>query len=157
MTVEAELGRLSETEDDLTVEDYDAKLTDVNQAQEFIDETGIDALAVCIGNVHGKYPASGPKLRLQLLKELYDLASKNGVFLVLHGASGLPKELVQECIELGVRKFNVNTEVRKAYMDILKSPEAHTDLVHVMAAAKEAMKVMVAEKMQLFGSVGKAN
>ncbi|CAI9299752.1 unnamed protein product [Lactuca saligna] len=156
MTVEAELGRLSGTEDDLTVEDYDAKLTDVNQAQEFIDETGIDALAVCIGNVHGKYPASGPKLRLKLLKELYDLASKNGVFLVLHGASGLPKELVQECIELGVRKFNVNTEVRKAYMEILKSPEAHSDLVHVMAAAKEAMKAVVAEKMQLFGSAGKA-
>lgn len=154
MMVEAELGRLSGTEDDLTVQDYEAKLTDVNQAQEFIDETGIDALAVCIGNVHGKYPASGPKLRLQLLKDLYDLASKNGVFLVLHGASGLPKELVQECIELGVRKFNVNTEVRKAYMDILKSPQ--TDLVHVITAAKEAMKAVVAEKMHLFGSAGKA-
>ncbi|KAJ6411233.1 hypothetical protein OIU84_007905, partial [Salix udensis] len=50
MLVEAELGRLSGTEDDLTVEDYEARLTDVNQAEEFIDETGIDALAVCIGN-----------------------------------------------------------------------------------------------------------
>ncbi|KAK9075565.1 hypothetical protein SSX86_003890 [Deinandra increscens subsp. villosa] len=155
MSVEAELGRLSGTEDDLTVQDYEAKLTDVNQAQEFIDETGIDSLAVCIGNVHGKYPASGPKLRLDLLKKLYDLASKNGVFLVLHGASGLPKELVLDCIKLGVRKFNVNTEVRKAYMDILKSP--HTDLVHFMAAAKEAMKAVVSDKMQLFGSAGKAS
>ena len=98
MLVEAELGRLSGTEDDLTVEDYEARLTDVNQvtsllnwlktsflfvhnvannqphqfqAQEFIDETGIDALAVCIGNVHGKYPASGPNLRLDLLKVKY--------------------------------------------------------------------------------------
>ncbi|KAJ0668284.1 putative fructose-bisphosphate aldolase [Helianthus annuus] len=155
MAVEAELGRLSGTEDDLTVQDYEAKLTDVNQAQEFIDETGIDALAVCIGNVHGKYPASGPKLRLDLLKNLYELASKNGIFLVLHGASGLPKELVQDCIKLGVRKFNVNTEVRQAYMDILKSPQ--TDLVHVMAAAKEAMKAVIADKMHLFGSAGKAN
>lgn len=96
MLVEAELGRLSGTEDDLTVEDFEAKLTDVNQvsclqfvkelcsyilyfqcfttglvnfqAQEFIGETGIDALAVCIGNVHGKYPATGPNLRLDLLK-----------------------------------------------------------------------------------------
>nr|XP_048329007.1 uncharacterized protein LOC107418532 isoform X2 [Ziziphus jujuba var. spinosa] len=125
--VEAELGRLSGTEDDLNVEDYEAKLTDANQAQEFIDETGIDALAVCIGNVHGKYPASGPKLRLDLLKG---------------------------CIELGVRKFNVNTEVRKAYMDSLSGP--NKDLVHVMAAAKEAMKAVVAEKMHLFGSAGKA-
>lgn len=101
MMVEAELGRLSGTEDDLTVEDYEAKLTDVDQvtslsnksisifffsfknliiiivahlllcemqALQFIDETGIDALAVCIGNVHGKYPASGPNLRLDLLR-----------------------------------------------------------------------------------------
>ncbi|KAI3699047.1 hypothetical protein L2E82_43044 [Cichorium intybus] len=50
-------------------------------AQEFIDETGIDAEAVCIGNVHGEYPASGPKHRLDLLKDLYDVASKNGVFI----------------------------------------------------------------------------
>lgn len=101
LLVEAELGRLSGTEDDLTVEDYEARLTDVKQvfilsnfvrpvfhfmlntskfirrlhkfqAQEFIDETGIDALAVCIGNVHGKYPASGPNLRLDLLKVNYN-------------------------------------------------------------------------------------
>nr|DAD44134.1 TPA_asm: hypothetical protein HUJ06_002364 [Nelumbo nucifera] len=71
MLVEAELGRLSGTEDDLTVEDYEARLTDVTQAQEFITETGIDALAVCIGNVHGTYPASGPSLRLDLLKVKY--------------------------------------------------------------------------------------
>lgn len=154
MLVEAELGRLSGTEDDLTVEDYEARLTDVNQAQEFIDETDIDSLAVCIGNVHGKYPASGPNLRLDLLKDLRALCSKKGVFLVLHGASGLSKELIKECIELGVRKFNVNTEVRKAYMDSLGSPKK--DLVHVMAAAKDAMKAVIAEKMHLFGSAGKA-
>ncbi|KAK6249814.1 hypothetical protein SCA6_003819 [Theobroma cacao] len=154
MLVEAELGRLSGTEDDLTVEDYEARLTDVNQAQEFIDETGIDALAVCIGNVHGKYPASGPNLKLDLLEDLYALSSKKGVFLVLHGASGLSKELVKGCIERGVRKFNVNTEVRKAYMDSLRNPKG--DLVHVMASAKEAMKAVIAEKMHLFGSAGKA-
>ncbi|KAK6921267.1 3-hydroxyisobutyrate dehydrogenase-like, NAD-binding domain [Dillenia turbinata] len=152
--VEAELGRLSGTEDDLTVEDYEARLTDVNQARVFIDKTGIDALAVCIGNVHGKYPASGPNLRLDLLKDLYALSSEKGVFLVLHGASGLSVELIKECIARGVRKFNVNTEVRKAYLDSLSSPKK--DLVHVMASAKEAMKAVIAEKMHLFGSAGKA-
>lgn len=155
MLVEAELGRLSGTEDDLTVEDYDARLTDVNQAQEFIDETGIDALAVCIGNVHGKYPANGPNLRLNLLKDLHDLCLKKCVFLVLHGASGLPEELIKGCIEYGVRKFNVNTEVRKAYMESLSNPKK--DLVHVMASAKEAMKAVIAHKMHLFGSAGKAS
>ncbi|XP_068664392.1 uncharacterized protein [Aristolochia californica] len=155
MLVEAELGRLSGTEDDLTVEDYEARLTDVTQAQEFIDETCIDALAVCIGNVHGKYPANGPKLRLDLLKELNEMTSKKGVSLVLHGASGLPGELIQECISLGVRKFNVNTEVRNAYLKSLRSPKK--DLVHVMASAKETMKAVIAEKMHLFGSAGKAS
>lgn len=154
LLVEAELGRLSGTEDDLTVEDYEARLTDVTQAQEFIDETGIDALAVCIGNVHGKYPPSGPNLRLDLLTKLRTLTLERGVSLVLHGASGLPREVVKECIALGVRKFNVNTEVRNSYMEALHKP--HKDLVHVMASAKEAMKAVIAEKMHLFGSAGKA-
>ncbi|KAK4436891.1 L-threonate dehydrogenase [Sesamum alatum] len=154
LMVEAELGRLSGTEDDLTVEDYEARLTDVNQAHEFIDATGIDALAVCVGNVHGKYPASGPNLRLDLLKDLYDLCLRKGVYLVLHGASGLPKDIIEECIKLGVRKFNVNTEVRRAYMDSLTNTQK--DLVHVMQSARAAMKAVVAEKMQLFGSAGKA-
>ncbi|CAL1393091.1 unnamed protein product [Linum trigynum] len=153
--VEAELGRLSGTEDDLTVEDYEARFTDVNQAEEFMEETGIDALAVCIGNVHGKYPPTGPNLKLDLLKDLHALSSKKGVFLVLHGASGLSPQLIKACIERGVRKFNVNTEVRKAYMDSLSSPRK--DLVHVMAASVDAMKVVVAEKMRLFGSTGKAH
>lgn len=154
MLVEAELGRLSGTEDGLTVEEYEARFTDIAQAEQFIDETGIDALAVCIGNVHGKYPPSGPNLRLDLLKELRALTMKKGVSLVLHGASGLPHELVKECIDLGVRKFNVNTEVRNSYLQSLKKPEK--DLVQVMESAKEAMKVVVAEKMRLFGSAGKA-
>ncbi|KAL6584435.1 hypothetical protein OROMI_003724 [Orobanche minor] len=109
------------------------------QALEFIDATGIGALAVCIGNVHGKYPESGPKLRLDLLKDLYDLSSSKGVRLVLHGASGLQKDII---------------EVRDAYMDSLKSIQK--DLLHVMASAKESMKAVVAEKMHLFGSSGKA-
>ncbi|KAL6839619.1 hypothetical protein ACP4OV_030558 [Aristida adscensionis] len=152
--VEAELGRLSGTEDGLTIEEYEARFTDVAQAEEFIDETNIDALAVCIGNVHGKYPPSGPNLRFDLLKDLRELTLKKGVSLVLHGASGLPLELVKECIDLGVRKFNVNTEVRNSYLESLKKPEK--DLIQVMASAKEAMKAVVADKIRLFGSAGKA-
>ncbi|KMZ63805.1 hypothetical protein ZOSMA_398G00010 [Zostera marina] len=155
MMVEAELGRLSGTEDDLTVEDYEAKLTDLRQAREFINETRIDALAVCIGNVHGNYPASGPNLKLDLLKDLHALALETGVYLVLHGASGLSSELVKECIRLGVRKFNVNTEVRNAYLDVLRK-NSYKDLVHIMESAKVAMKMVVVEKMRLFGSAGKA-
>ncbi|KAG2605090.1 hypothetical protein PVAP13_4NG115400 [Panicum virgatum] len=154
LLVEAELGRLSGSEDGLTVEEYEARFTDVAQAEGFIDETSIDALAVCIGNVHGKYPPSGPNLKLDLLKDLRALTLKKGVSLVLHGASGLPHELVQECIDLGVRKFNVNTEVRNSYLESLK--KSGKDLIQVMSSAKEAMKAVVAEKLHLFGSAGKA-
>ncbi|XP_066375772.1 uncharacterized protein [Miscanthus floridulus] len=154
LLVEAELGRLSGSEDGLTVEEYEARFTDVAQAEGFIDETSIDGLAVCIGNVHGKYPPSGPNLRFDLLKDLRALTLKKGVSLVLHGASGLPHELVKECIDLGVRKFNVNTEVRNSYLESLRKPEK--DLIQVMASAKEAMKAVVAEKLRLFGSSGKA-
>uniref|UniRef100_A0A804PZS0 Ketose-bisphosphate aldolase class-II family protein n=1 Tax=Zea mays TaxID=4577 RepID=A0A804PZS0_MAIZE len=95
LLVEAELGRLSGSEDGMTVEEYEARFTDVAQAEEFIDETSIDALAVCIGNVHGKYPPSGPNLKFDLLKDLRALTLKKGVSLVLHGASGLSHELVK--------------------------------------------------------------
>lgn len=154
MTVEAELGRLSGTEDNITVEEYEAKLTDLTQAEEFLSQTGVDALAVCIGNVHGKYPPTGPNLKLDLLKELHFLASRKGVMLVLHGASGLSEELVKACIDFGVRKFNVNTEVRSAYMNALQTPKK--DLIDVMSFARESMQAVVAEKMHIFGSVGKA-
>lgn len=62
--------------------------------------------------------------------------------------------LEQECVELGVRKFNVNTEVRNSYLESLQKPEK--DLIQVMASAKEAMKAVVVEKIRLFGSAGKA-
>lgn len=154
MTVEAELGRLSGTEDGLSVEEYEAQFTDLNQASKFLEETKVDALAVCIGNVHGKYPASGPKLDLKLLKELHGVAKQHNALLVLHGASGIDVELIKACIELGVRKFNVNTEVRGAYMKALKTPKK--DLVDTMEFAKIAMQEVIIDKIHMFGSSGKA-
>ncbi|KAJ7538401.1 hypothetical protein O6H91_11G046500 [Diphasiastrum complanatum] len=152
--VEAELGRLSGTEDGLTVEEYEARLTDPNQAKDFIEQTQIDALAICIGNVHGKYPLGGPKLDIELLKKLREITLAKSTFLVLHGASGLPVETIKVCIELGCRKFNVNTELRAAYLEALKT--AKKDLVEVMSSAKKAMEAVIVEKLRVFGSSGKA-
>ncbi|KAK1278673.1 hypothetical protein QJS04_geneDACA017166 [Acorus gramineus] len=124
---------------------------------------GMPLVACCISaaeqasvpvTVHFDHGSSKQQLIEALEMELHELASKEGVILVLHGASGLPRDLVKECIKLGVRKFNVNTEVRKAYLESLSIPSK--DLVHVMASATEAMKAVVIEKMQLFGSSGKA-
>ncbi|MFN8442420.1 MAG: class II fructose-bisphosphate aldolase [Caldilineaceae bacterium] len=153
--VEAELGRLSGTEDGLSVAEYESKLTDPDQAADFVREAQIDALAVCIGNVHGHYRGE-PKLDFQRLAAL---RQKVTVPLVLHGASGLPAEMIQRSIELGVCKFNVNTEVREAYLASLKidlnAPKA-PDLVALMQHAIDAMRRVVVGKLRLFGSVGKA-
>ncbi|MGE3541646.1 MAG: ketose-bisphosphate aldolase [Candidatus Tectimicrobiota bacterium] len=150
--VEAELGRLTGTEDGLTVPEYEAKFTDPGQAAEFVTQTGIDALAVCIGNVHGRY-RSEPRLDFQRLEAIRRTVD---VPLVLHGASGLPAAMVHQAIALGVRKFNVNTEVREAYLGAMRQAlgtAGSPDLLDVMQRAETAMAEVVAAKLQLFGSV----
>ncbi len=149
--VEAELGRLSGTEDGLTVKDYEVLLTDPVQATDFVARTGIDALAVCIGNVHGRYQGE-PALDFARLAAITDAVD---VPLVLHGASGLPDAMVQRAIELGVCKFNVNTEVRDAYMNALREGldrSARPDLLDLLEHVTAAMQVVVSAKLRLFGS-----
>lgn len=151
--VEAELGRLSGTEDDLTVADYEAKFTDPAQAAEFVEQTDIDMLAVCIGNVHGSY-RSAPQLDFKRLSAIRQHVS---IPLVLHGASGLPAEMISRAIELGVCKFNVNTEVRSAYVSVLRERLSGVtpDLLDLMQAVEQAMCSVILEKLSLFGSTGK--
>jgi tagatose 1,6-diphosphate aldolase GatY/KbaY len=152
--VEAELGRLTGTEDDLTIPENLAKLTDPGQAADFAAQTGLDALAVCIGNAHGRYRGE-PRLDFERLEAIQGRVSAP---LVLHGASGLPEAMVRRAMGLGVRKFNVNTEVREAYLGALKerllSPMP-PDLVELMQHATEAMKAVVSAKIRLFGSSNK--
>jgi tagatose 1,6-diphosphate aldolase GatY/KbaY len=155
--VEVELGRLSGTEDGLTVSERNAKLTDPAQAVDFMDRTGADFLAVCIGNVHGHY-AGEPVIDMERLAEIRRLTDHP---LVLHGASGLSAAIVRRTIELGVCKFNVNTEVREAYMGalskMLASPASKDkpDLVDVMKAGISSMEPVVRAKLRDFGSSGK--
>lgn len=153
--VEAEIGRISGTEDGLTIAEYEALMTDPDRAAEFVRETTVDALAVTIGNVHGKYRGE-PKLDF---KRLLAIRKSVDVPLVLHGASGLPEVMISQSIQLGVCKFNVNTEVREAYLDVLKSTNslASPDLLEVMQKAIAAMQSVVEEKLQLFGSVGRGH
>jgi tagatose 1,6-diphosphate aldolase GatY/KbaY len=151
--VEAELGRLTGTEDGLTVPEYEAKFTDPGQAAEFVAQTGVDMLAVCIGNVHGRYRTE-PRLDFERLAAIRAAVS---VPLVLHGASGLLESMVRRSIELGICKFNVNTEVRGAYLSSLKrylDTTPSPDLLPLMTEAIAAMQAVVAEKLRLFGSVG---
>ncbi|MBN1314540.1 MAG: class II fructose-bisphosphate aldolase [Anaerolineales bacterium] len=112
------------------------------------------ALAVCIGNVHGRYPGE-PRLDFDRLVAIRKVVR---VPLVLHGVSGLPDGLVQRSIELGICKFNVNTEVRQAGLDAARECLGGTgrvDLLNVMQASIEAMQAVVASKLELFGSTDK--
>ena len=148
---EAELGRLSGTEDGLTVPEYEEKLTDPRQAKEFVDSTKVDSLAVCIGNVHGKYIGE-PNLDFERLKSIGDNLN---VPLVIHGGSGLPEWMVEKCVDLGVRKFNVNTEVRTAYIEkIVELTEyAGTELTDLISDSINAMRDVISTKIKQFAGI----
>ncbi|CAI5972228.1 unnamed protein product [Closterium sp. NIES-64] len=118
----------------------------------------VSLLAVCVGNRHGPYPPSllstpASILNLPLLCSLAATAAHHHAHLVLHGASGLPPEIVQECVQCGVRKFNVNTELRAAYMEALGG--GGRDLVDVMGEAERRMIDVVRGKLKVFGSAGR--
>ena len=146
--VEGELGRLSGTEEGLTISEYEARYTNPEQAYEFCIKTGLDALAICIGNVHGKYLRE-PELDFGRLSSIKEAVS---VPLVLHGGSGLPENTVRRAIELGVRKLNVNTELRNAYLGSLRDSLNlnKPDITNVMDNAVEAMTSVVVEKIRQF-------
>jgi tagatose 1,6-diphosphate aldolase GatY/KbaY len=154
-TVEAEIGRISGTEDGMTVAEKEAKMTDPGQAREFVAATKVDFLAVTIGNVHGQY-YSEPRLDFDRLDRVRQQVP---IPLVLHGASGLPALMIQRSIELGVCKFNVNTEVRQKYLEFWREygkTDSKSDLLDCQKAATGAMQEIVAQKIRLFGSAGKA-
>ncbi|AKA39150.1 tagatose bisphosphate family class II aldolase [Yersinia ruckeri] len=154
-TVEAELGRLGGQEDDLNVDAKDALYTDPDSAARFVQATGIDSLAIAIGTAHGMYKTT-PHLdfdRLAIIRRNTDIP------LVLHGASGIPDEDVRRCIELGISKVNVATELKIAFSDALKTyfvknPGAN-DPRHYMEPAKAAMKKVIQDKIHVCGSAGK--
>ncbi len=153
--VEAELGRLSGEEDAIKVHQREACLTDPSEAELFVKETGINALAVCIGNVHGLYQHP-PDFDFSRLAAI---AAKVSIPLVLHGTSGVPDELVLKSIQFGVAKFNVNTEIRMSYIHTLKeilSKKEKIELIDLMKAGIETMKAPVKSKIKLFGSMNQA-
>lgn len=154
-SVEAELGRLGGQEDDLIVDTADALMTDPASAAEFVRRTGIDSLAVAIGTAHGLYKAE-PKLdfsRLDKIRTVVDIP------LVLHGASGVPDEMVRRCIDLGVSKVNVATELKIAFSDAVKQhfadhPDANDPRKYI-TPGKAAMKQVVMDKIHMCGSEGR--
>ncbi|MGI6319119.1 MAG: class II fructose-1,6-bisphosphate aldolase [Dethiobacteria bacterium] len=156
VSVEAELGKIGGTEDDISVSERDALFTDPQEAKTFIEETGVDALAVAIGTAHGVYKGE-PRLdfpRLKKIKELTDVP------IVLHGSSGVPDDAIRKAVELGVSKINIDTDIRQAFVGravaYMKENPDNIDPRKLLAPAKEEAKKIIREKMRLFGSSGKA-
>ncbi|KAH8055149.1 3-hydroxyisobutyrate dehydrogenase [Aureococcus anophagefferens] len=148
-TVEAELGKLAGEEDGLAVDLRDAKMTDPAVVAKFLAATGVEALAVTVGNVHGRYAKSPPDLDWARLDAVRGEAG--GVPLVLHGASGLPEDCLRRARAAGVAKFNVNTEVRAAAVRATADAAARRlDVLDTMRDATDAMARVVEAKIRAF-------
>lgn len=156
VSVEAELGKIAGTEDDITVDEMEATFTDPDEAKLFVEETGVDYLAVAVGTAHGVYKGE-PKLDFDRIRKIKELV---GIPLVLHGSSGVPADSIKKAIEAGINKVNIDTDLRIAFTtamkDFLKKNPDNIDPRKILTPAREAMKEVIKEKMILFGSSGRA-
>ena len=159
LSIEAEVGSIGGEEDGVVGM---GECADPKECK-MIADLGVDFLAAGIGNIHGKYPANWKGLSFETLDAIQQ---KTGVMpLVLHGGTGIPADMIKKAISLGVSKINVNTECQLSFADATrKYIEAGKDLEgkgfdprKLLAPGFEAIKATVKEKMELFGSVGKAN
>lgn len=156
VSVEGEIGKIGGVEDDIVVEERDAMLTPVEDAIEFYEATGVDALAMAFGTAHGHYKLP-PKLALDRIEEVH---KRTGAYLVMHGGSGVPESDVKAGIQLGIRKINIDTELREAFLGEVRAQLAskpdEIDPRKILGPAKNVLKEKVKTKMALFGSAGKA-
>ena len=158
MSLEAEVGAIGGEEDGVVGM---GECADPNECKKIAD-LGVDFLAAGIGNIHGKYPANWKGLDFEALEKIHE--ATNGIPLVLHGGTGIPADMIKKAISLGVSKINVNTECQLSFADATrKYIEAGKDLEgkgfdprKLLAPGFEAIKATVKEKMELFGSIGKA-
>lgn len=158
VSVEAEVGSIGGEEDGVV---GNGEIADPNECKKIAD-LGIDFLAAGIGNIHGKYPDNWKGLDFNALAAIQALTGE--MPLVLHGGTGIPVEMIKEAISLGVAKINVNTECQWAFQKATREYiEAGKDLTgkgfdprKLLAPGTEAIKATVKEKMEIFGSVGKA-
>lgn len=156
VSVEAEIGRVGGTEEHVTVNEWEASLSDPAEAEELVAKTAIDYLAPAFGTAHGFYKGE-PKLDLDRLAEVNRRVS---VPLVMHGGSGVPDTMVREAIKRGVAKVNVATELKDAWAralrDTLQAKPSEIDPRKLLAPAREAVKAVVRTKIDMVGSAGRA-
>ena len=145
-TVEAELGCILGVEDDISHDDSKPFLVRTEDVEAFNTAVTVDALAVGIGNAHGIYKGL-PNLDFDRLSEVNDISS---VPLVLHGGSGIPGDMIQKAISLGIRKINVATEIRLAYVRGLTKEVESGDFYTMSNSGKAEVVALAKEKIHLF-------
>ena len=158
LSIEAEVGSIGGEEDGVVGAGECANPDECKA----IADLGVDMLAAGIGNIHGKYPANWAGLSFETLDAIQ--AKTGAMPLVLHGGTGIPEDMIKKAIDLGVAKINVNTECQLSFAAATRTyVEAGKDLEgkgfdprKLLAPGTEAIKATVREKMELFGSVGKA-
>lgn len=158
LSLEAEVGSIGGEEDGVVGL---GECADPRECKAIAD-LGIDFLAAGIGNIHGKYPENWPGLRFGVLEQVK--AAVGDMPLVLHGGTGIPEDMIKKAISLGVAKINVNTECQLSFAAATREYiEAGKDLKgkgfdprKLLAPGADAIRATVKEKMELFGSVGKA-
>ncbi len=158
LSIEAEVGSIGGEEDGVVGA---GEIADPEECKKIAD-LGVDFLAAGIGNIHGKYPENWAGLDFDALAKTKALIGD--LPLVLHGGTGIPSDMIQKAISLGVAKINVNTECQLYFQEATrKYIEAGKDLQgkgydprKLLAPGAEAIKEIVKEKMELFGSIGKA-
>lgn len=150
VSVEGELGRLVGEEGDIVVKGPEAAQTDPDEALRYVQETGVDCLAVSIGTAHGQYTFE-PKLNIDRLDRIRE---KVQMPIVLHGGSGTPSEQVQEAIRHGIRKVNICTDIQiamgKAYMEVQQKEGFKYSAENLWGPAQAAAKELVKSKMKTF-------
>ncbi len=156
VSVEAELGKIGGTEDDITVDEREATMTDPDEAERFVKETGIDSLAIAVGTAHGPYKGE-PKLDFDRIKAIKE---RLNIPLVLHGSSGVPEESIKKAVANGINKINIDTDIRMAFNRAVRSfindnPDAYDPRKILGPGRKEAQSI-IADKMRMFESSGKA-
>ena len=158
MSIEAEVGSIGGEEDGVVGM---GECADPKECKAIAD-LGVTMLAAGIGNIHGKYPANWAGLQFDVLDDIQKLTGE--MPLVLHGGTGIPEDMIKKAISLGVSKINVNTECQISFAEATrKYIEAGKDLEgkgfdprKLLAPGAEAIKATVKEKMEIFGSIGKA-
>ena len=159
MSIEAEVGAIGGEEDGVI---GTGECADPAECK-MIADLGVSMLAAGIGNIHGKYPANWAGLSFETLDAIQQLTGD--MPLVLHGGTGIPTEMIQKAISLGVAKINVNTECQLAfaaatreYIEAGKDQQGKGyDPRKLLAPGFEAIKATVKEKFEIFGSIGKAD